>query len=98
MLVKVKDHSTLRRDDVTGAIVQVDNEEWGKHKMRIVNKQIAKERDEKLKELDVKIETLTKLVEKMSEPKPTLWQRIQATLGFKNSSEGKGSKGKIDLG
>lgn len=97
MLIKVKDHSNLRRDDTTGAIVQVDNTEWGKHKMRAVEKRIAKERDEKIKTLESKIEKLNDIVEKLCEPKPTLYQRIQSRFGFHNSKKGTGGEGKTDL-
>lgn len=96
-LIKVKDHSTLRRDDTTGAIVQVDNTEWGKHKMRAVEKRIAIERDEKIKSLESKVETLMETVEKLCEPKPSLYQRIQSKLGLKDNAKGKGSERKTDL-
>ncbi len=96
-LLKVKDHSTLRRDDTTGAIVQVDNAEWGKHKMRAVEKQIARERDEKIKSLEGKIENLTEIVEKLCEPKPTLFQRLQSRFSRKNTTKGTGGQGKTDL-
>jgi uncharacterized protein YdaT len=82
-LLKVKDHSSLRRDDVTGAIVAVSNGEWYKAKQRQVVEQISKDRDEALKtaqqnicNVEREIAELKAIIEIMQAPKKPFWRRF----------------------
>lgn len=97
-LLKVKDHSTLKRDSVTGAIVAVDNAEWYKAKSRLVGEQILKDRNESIRELQDQVsnlqEKLDKIVERLDAPKPTLFERV---FGKRDTSKGKAKKRDGDL-
>ena len=80
-LLKVKDHSSLRRDDVTGAIVSVSNGEWYKAKQRKVEEQISKDRDIALKQaeqnicnVEKEIAELKAILEAMQAPKKPWWR------------------------
>lgn len=93
-LIKVKDHSSLRRDDQTGAIVSVNNEEWGKVKKRRTEEAILRERDASFRKLEDDVRNLTIMVEKLCEPKPTLLQRI---FGSKNTRKREASEAMDDI-
>lgn len=75
-LIKVKDHTSLRRDDATGAIVSVSNGEWYKAKQRKVEEQISKDRDVALRNVECEIAELKALIAKLTEKKLPWYQRI----------------------
>lgn len=82
-LIKVKDHSLLRRDDVTGAIVSISNGEWYKAKQRKVEEQISKDRDVALRQaeenicnVEREIAELKAIIEKLNAPKKPFWRRF----------------------
>lgn len=76
MLLKVKDYSSLRRDDGTGAIVSVSNGEWYKAKQRRVGEQISKDREAALRNIESELAELKSLVEKMREPRMPWFKTI----------------------
>lgn len=76
MLVKVKDHSSLCRDDTTGAIVSVSNGEWYKAKQRMVGEQISKDREAALRNIEYELAELKSLIEKMREPRMPWYKTI----------------------
>ena len=96
-LQKVKDHSNLRRDENTQAIISVDNGEWYKAKARRVEEQISRDRNESLKKLQHQVtdlsEQLDRIMEKLDAPKPSLFERI---FGKRNLEKGKAGKRETD--
>ena len=77
-LIKVKDHSELRRDDVTGAIVSVSNNEWYKAKQRKVEETMAKDRNNALRNVEADLQELKSIIAKLTEKKEPWYKRLFA--------------------
>lgn len=77
-LIKVKDHSELRRDDVTGAIVSVSNNEWYKAKQRKVEETMAKDRNNALRNVEADLQELKLTIAKLTEKKEPWYKRLFA--------------------
>jgi ribosomal protein L22 len=77
-LIKVKDHSELRRDDVTGAIVSVSNNEWYKAKQRKVEETMAKDRNNALRNVEADLQELKLAIAKLTEKKEPWYKRLLA--------------------
>ena len=77
-LIKVKDHSELKRDDVTGAIVSVSNNEWYKAKQRKVEEAVAKDRNNALRNVEADLQELKLVIAKLTEKKEPWYKRLFA--------------------
>lgn len=77
-LIKVKDHSELRRDDVTGTIVSVSNNEWYKAKQRKVEETMAKDRNNALRNVEADLQELKSIIAKLTEKKEPWYKRLFA--------------------
>lgn len=77
-LIKVKNHSELRRDDVTGAIVSVSNNEWYKAKQRKVEETMAKDRNNALRNVEADLQELKSIIAKLTEKKEPWYKRLFA--------------------